>query len=283
MVRRTLAGEVCIEGIALHAGVRTKARLHPAEPDTGIVFQRCDLPAGHPIPALWSNVTETQLGTVVTNEDGATIGVIEHLMSALAGADIDDCLVEVDGPEPPILDGDAMCFLRPILQVGLRDQVGDRPKLFVRRPVEVHADDASCGLYPDDNTKYNFVIDFESAAIGRQEFTFVFSCRAFEKEIAPARTFGFLKDAEALRAVGLAKGANLSNTLVIDQARVVNADMLRFPDEFVRHKILDAIGDMKLAGYPIAGRFEGRRSSHSLNNALLKELFSDPSNYEISI
>jgi UDP-3-O-[3-hydroxymyristoyl] N-acetylglucosamine deacetylase len=283
MVRRTLAAEVCIEGIALHAGVRTKARLHPAAPDTGIVFRRCDLAASDPIPALWSNVAETRLGTVIANEKGASIGVIEHLMSALAGADIDDCLIEVDGPEPPILDGDAMCFLRPILEVGLRDQVGDRPKLFVRRPVEVHAEDAGCGLYPDDSTKFHFVIDFESAAIGRQEFAFAFSRRAFEEEIAPARTFGFLKDAEALRAAGLARGANLSNTLVIDQDRVVNADILRFQDEFVRHKILDAVGDMKLAGYPIGGRFEGRRSSHSLNNALLWELFANPANYEISI
>ena len=283
MARRTLAAEVRVEGFALHAGVRTKVTLNPAAPGTGIVFRRCDLGASNPIPALWSNVIETRLGTVIAEEGGASVGVVEHLMSALAGADIDDCLIDVDGPEPPILDGDAMCFLRPIRDAGLQDQQGSKPKLHVRHPVEVNAADASCGLYPAGNAEFHFEIDFESAVIGRQELTFAFSCRSYGEEIAPARTFGFLKDAESLRAAGLARGANLTNTLVIDDGKVVNAEIQRFSDEFVRHKILDSIGDMKLAGLPIIARFEGRRSSHSLNNALLRALFAKPENYEISI
>ena len=283
MARRTLAAEVRIEGIALHAGVRTKVALNPAPPGTGIVFRRCDLVASKPIPALWSSVVETRLGTVIADEGGASVGVVEHLLSALDGAEIDDCLVEIDGPEPPILDGDAMSFLRRIEQAGVQDLRGDRPELHMRRPVEVKLGDASCGLYPADKKEFYFEIDFPSAAIGRQEFAFVFSSDSFRNEIASARTFGFLDEAEMLRASGLARGADLSNTLVIDGDKVINSEILRFPNEFVRHKILDAIGDMKLAGFPIRARFEGRRSSHALNNKLLQALFADPENYEISV
>ncbi len=283
MTRRTLAAEVCIEGIALHAGVRTRVALNPAPADAGIVFRRTDLDPSDPIPALWSNVVETRLGTVVAEAGGARVGVVEHLLSALAGAEIDDCHVEIDGPEPPILDGDAMSFLRPIEQAGVLDQEGDRPELHILRPVEVKQGDASCGLYPAGNTEFRFEIDFASAAIGRQEFSFAFSSDKFRDEIAPARTFGFLEEAETLRAAGLARGADLTNTLVIDGDRVINSEMLRFPNEFVRHKILDAIGDMKLAGFPMRARFEGRRSSHALNNTLLQALFANPENYEISI
>jgi UDP-3-O-[3-hydroxymyristoyl] N-acetylglucosamine deacetylase len=282
MARRTLAAEVCIEGIALHAGVRTKVVLNPASPGTGIAFRRSDLGASSFIPALWSNVVETRLGTVIADEGGQSVGVVEHLMSALAGAEIDDCLIDVDGPEPPILDGDAMSYLKAIEEAGVRSQNGDRSLLRVQRPVEVESDGAGCGLYPANQEEYDFAIDFASTAIGRQSYSFTFSPESYRNEIAPARTFGFLHEAEALRAAGLAKGADLSNTLVIDGDKVINSDMLRFPDEFVRHKILDAIGDMKLAGIAVRARFEGRRSSHALNNALLRALFAEPENYEIS-
>jgi len=282
VVRRTLATKVSLDGIALHAGVRSIVTLNPSAPGTGIVFRRCDLVASNPIEALWSNVVETRLGTVIAEEGGASVGVVEHLMSAMAGADIDDCLIEVDGPEPPILDGDALSFLTSIQEAGAIEQPGNKPKLRLRQTVEVSTEEASCRLIPADRSEFYFEIDFESDAIGRQEFTFAFTEHDYREDIAPARTFGFLKDAEALRAAGLARGANLTNTLVIDRDKVINADIVRFPDEFVRHKILDAIGDIKLAGLPIMARFEGRRSSHSLNNALLRELFANPENYEIS-
>lgn len=282
MARRTLARAVALEGIALHAGVRSKITLHAAAPGTGIVFRRCDVEGSAPIPALWSNVVETRLGTVIAAPDGTNVGVVEHLMSALAGADIDDCIVDVDGPEPPILEGDALSFLNPLLEAGTREQGGERPILTVLRTVEVSDKDAACRLVPSGDSVFRFEIDFPAAIIGHQEYEFRYSGQGFREEIAPARTFGFLQEAEMLRAAGLARGADLANTLVIDGDRLMNPDLQRFPDEFVRHKILDAIGDMKLAGMPLTGRFEGKRSSHALNNALLRGLFADPANYEIS-
>lgn len=280
MTRRTLACPVATTGVALHAGVAVTMQMEPAAPDTGIVFRRRDLSGTGDVPALWSHVTETRLGTVIADGQ-ASIGVIEHLMAALAGAEIDDCRIELDGPEPPILDGDALSYLTLIDQAGVHETAGGHSVLRVRRPVQAVAGTASCRLLPAEDPEFAFDINFESAAIGRQHFDFRFSREGFRRDIAPARTFGFLRDAEALRAAGLARGANADNTLVIDEGRVMNAGLQRFSDEFVRHKILDAIGDMKLAGAAILGRFEGTRSSHALNNALLRALFSDAANYTI--
>ncbi len=277
MSRRTLAREIAATGITLHAGVLAKMVLRPAASDTGIVFRR----GGVSIPALWSYVTETRLGTVISH-DGESVAVIEHLMAAFAGAEIDDCIVDLDGPEPPILDGDALSYLVLLDQAGLSEQPGRRGVLEVKREVSVSAGDASCGLLPAAELTFVFEIDFSAPTIGRQNFTLPFSPRGFRSEIAPARTFGFLKEAEQLRAAGLARGADLNNTLVIADEGLINPELRRFPDEFVRHKILDAIGDLKLAGHQILGRFEGVRSSHSLNNRLLRALFSDPSNYALT-
>ncbi len=282
MPRRTLARETGAEGVALHAGTVARMSLRPAAPETGIVFRRRDLAAKAPIPALWSNVTETRLGTVITGTDGASVAVIEHLMAALAGAEIDDCTVEVDGPEPPILDGDALSYLVLIEQAGVREQQGSRKSLRVTRRIEVEGGGGYCALSPADKAEFACEIDFASGAIGRQKFVFVFSPEGFREQIAPARTFGFLHEAEKLRAAGLARGADLSNTLAIDGDRVMNGALQRFPDEFVRHKILDVMGDLKLAGMNLIARFEGRRSSHALNNALLRALFAEPGNYKIA-
>lgn len=281
-MRRTLAREIGAEGVALHAGVPARLVLRPAAAGTGIEFRRRDMPGTAPIPALWSRVTETRLGTVISGPDGASVAVIEHLMAALAGAEIDDCLVEIDGPEPPILDGDALSYLVLLERAGFREQDGAAPVLRLCRHVEVASGNARCSLSPADRAEYAFEIDFPASAIGRQSYTFVLSPPAFREEIAPARTFGFLEDAEKLRAMGLARGATLENTLVIDGGRVVNAALQRFPDEFARHKILDAIGDLKLAGMPLVGRFEGWRSSHALNNALLRAVFQTPENYVLT-
>jgi UDP-3-O-[3-hydroxymyristoyl] N-acetylglucosamine deacetylase len=277
--RRTLASEAIANGIALHAGVPAWLRLTPAPPGAGIVFRRRDQ-ANAEIPALWSNVTETKLGTVVAH-NGVSVGVVEHLLSALAGAEVDDCIAEVDGPEPPILDGDAESYLVLIEQAGFVVNGGARKSIRVLKPVMVGSETESAKLLPARRTEYFFEIEFKSAAIGHQTFEFAFSPESYRKEIAPARTFGFYSDAEKLRAAGFGRGAGVTNTLVIDGDQLINASLQRFPDEFVRHKILDAIGDMKLAGAPIIARYEGRRSSHKLNNALLEALFSDPANYEI--
>jgi UDP-3-O-[3-hydroxymyristoyl] N-acetylglucosamine deacetylase len=278
--RYTLAREVSVQGATLHSGVKSRLQLRPAESGTGIVFQRADLEGSAPIAALWSNVAETRLGTVLRGPDGATVGVIEHLMSALAGAEIDDCTIEVEGPEPPILDGDALSFLVAIEEAGTRAQ-GTRDAIRLNRPIEVGSATASAKLLPSERVEFAFEIEFSTVVIGRQEFSCVLDRETFRREIAPARTFGFLKEAEQLRAAGFGWGADLTNTLVIDGDTLMNPPLQRYKDEFVRHKILDAVGDLKLAGLPIIARFEGRKSSHSLNNQLLRVLFADPANYRI--
>ena len=278
--RHTLAREVSVQGVTLHSGLPSRLRLLPAAPGTGIVFQRADLKGSAPVPALWSNVAETRLGTVLRGPDGSTVGVIEHLMSALAGAEIDDCMIDLEGPEPPILDGDALSFLVVIDQAGTRAQ-GPRDALWLKRTVEIGSASGSVKLLPAERPEFYFEIEFPSAVIGRQEFSCVLDRETFRREIAPARTFGFLKEADQLRAAGFGRGADLTNTLVIDGDALMNAPLQRYKDEFVRHKILDAVGDLKLAGLPVIARFEGRKSSHTLNNQLLRALFADPANYRV--
>jgi UDP-3-O-[3-hydroxymyristoyl] N-acetylglucosamine deacetylase len=277
---RTLAREVFADGVTLHAGASARMRLAPAAPGTGIRFHRSDVPESEPIPALWSNVVETRLGTVLRNAKGLRVGVVEHLLAALAGADIDDCRIELDGPEPPILDGDALSFLNLLDRAGVRVTERARKTIRVLTEVGVSSGTSSARLLPATAASYHFEIDFPTAAIGHQSFSLEFTGKNFRSEIAPARTFGFLHEAEQLRANGYGRGASLHNTLVIDGDRLLNPELQRFPDEFVRHKILDAVGDMKLAGGALIARFEGRRSSHALNNGLLRALFADPGNYE---
>lgn len=279
MTRRTIAREVACEGVALHAGTRERARLLPAEPGRGIVFRRNDM-GGAEIPARYDHVTETRLGTVIS-ENGASAGVIEHLMAAVFGSGIDDLVVALDGPEPPLLGGDALSWLDVIETAGTRDQPGERRAIRIARRIEVENSGASAALSPGNVLMFDFAIAFNSAAVGAQRLSWTFSRAGFRRDIAPARTFGFVNELDALIAAGLAKGASLDNTLAIDGDRLRNPGLRRFGDEFVRHKILDAIGDLALAGAPIIGRFEGRRSGHALNNRLLRALFSDPANYEL--
>lgn len=277
MTRRTLAREIATEGVALHAGTPVRMTLAPAKPHTGIMFRRSDL-AGRSVGATHDRVAETRLGTVI-EEDGTRVGVVEHLMAALAGAEIDDLVVTLDGPEPPILDGDALSYLRLVREAGTAETAASREAIEVLRPVRAEQGDAWAALYPCESRQFDFEIDFASAAIGRQAFHWTFSREGFATGIAPARTFGFVHELEALNKAGLGRGASLENTIAIDGDSILNANLMRFPDEFVRHKILDAIGDLALAGAPIVGRFEGRRSGHALNNQLLRALFADPANY----
>jgi UDP-3-O-[3-hydroxymyristoyl] N-acetylglucosamine deacetylase len=280
MPRRTLAKTIEVEGIALHAGTPVRMKLSPNEPNAGVVFRRSDL-GGRSIPARYDKVGETRLGTVIDDGAGVSVGVIEHLMAAIAGLEIDDLEVTVDGPEPPIFDGDALSYLRVLRQAGIVELQGRRDVIRIERPIEVRQAEASALLTPADEREFDFQIDFASAAVGRQRFSWAFSAAGFEQEIAPARTFGFVHELEALNRAGLGRGATLENTLAIDRDQVLNAPLMRFPDEFVRHKILDAIGDLALAGAPIIGRFIGCKSGHALNNTLLRTLFSDPANYAV--
>ncbi len=250
--------------------------LSPGAVGSGVVFRRADL--GHDVAARYDRVTETNLGTVIA-DGGASVGVVEHLMAAVAGAEIDDLLVTLDGPEPPILDGDALSFLALLERAGFAQRAAPRQAIKVLKRVEVAHKDASAALEPCERLEYDMEIDFPTKAIGRQSFTFPFSREGFRRDIAPARTFGFVHELETLKKMNRGHGASLDNTLAIDGDTVVNAQLMRFGDEFVRHKILDAIGDMALAGAPLMARFAGRRSGHALNNALLRALFADSSNY----
>src|SRR5258705_6431528 len=243
---------------------------------SGVVFRSADLNID--IPASYDLVRETRLGTVI-GDGSAKIGVMEHLMAAAAGAEIDDLLVTLDGPEPPILDGDALSYLSLLESAGVVEQTQRRMVIKLLKPVSVESGDAKASLLPDDIRSYSYELSFP--VIGEQFYAFAFSRAGFKAEIAPARTFGFLSELEALNKMDLAKGASLANTLALDDHGVVNREHQRFADEFVRHKILDAIGDMALAGAPLIARFEGRRSGHGTNNALLRALFADSSNYEM--
>ncbi len=275
-MRRTIAHDVSATGIALHSGVPVTMRLSPALSGHGIVFRRADI--GADIPARFDQVSETRLGTVIGSGE-AKVGVVEHLMAAAAGAEIDDLLVTLDGPEPPILDGDALSYLSLLESGGAVEQTEPRTAVKVLRPVTVESGDARASLLPDDSLSFSYELSFP--VIGDQYYAFAFSRAGFKAEIAPARTFGFLSELDALNKMNLAKGASLANTLALDDSGVVNREHQRFADEFVRHKILDAIGDMALAGYPLIARFEGKKSGHTTNNALLRALFADSRNYEL--
>jgi UDP-3-O-[3-hydroxymyristoyl] N-acetylglucosamine deacetylase len=274
--RRTLANEITAEGVALHAGVRTRLRFLPAPPGSGIVFHRLDDSAI--IPARWDHVSPEPLNTVLT-KGGKTIRLVEHVMAALAGAEIDDCRIEVEGPEPPILDGAALAWLELLDRAGPRMHGGKREAIRVRAAVEASEGEAHVKLSPAARSEFAFEVEFPET--GRQTVDWVFTRETFRTEIAPARTFGRIEDREKYAAAGYGRGADLTNTLVFQGGKLMNAGAQRFPDEFVRHKVLDAVGDLYLSGYPIVGRFEGYRSSHRLNNALLRALFADPANYEI--
>jgi UDP-3-O-[3-hydroxymyristoyl] N-acetylglucosamine deacetylase len=273
--RLTLARAITVTGTALHAGVPVTMTVAPAASGSGIVFRRADLNVD--ISARYDQVSETRLGTVI-GSGSARVGVVEHLMAAAAGLELDDMLVTLDAPEPPILDGDALSYLAVLERAGLAEQAAPKTAIRVLRPVTVEQGDAKASLLPATSLSYAYELSYP--VIGDQAYAFAFTRAGFKAEIAPARTFGFLSELETLNSMNLAKGASLANTLALDAGGVVNRDVQRFADEFVRHKILDAIGDMALAGAPLIARFEGRKSGHTTNNALLRALFADPKSYE---
>ena len=282
-MRRTLAKDITAEGIALHAGKPVRMTLSSGAPGSGIVFRRTDK-GNAEVAARYDLVSETNLGTVISAGEGdrkVSIGVIEHLMSAVAGAEIDDMVVSLDGPEPPILDGDALSYFSLLESAGISEVPAVRHAIKVTRPVEVVLKDARIALSPFDVPEYTYDHDSSNTkAIGRQSYTVRLTRESFAREIAPARTFGFVHELDYLKSIDRGHGASLENTLAIEGDSVLNRHLMRFPDEFVRHKILDAIGDMALAGAPLIARFHGVKSGHATNNAVLRALFADPLNYE---
>ncbi len=279
-MQNTIAREVSFAGIGLHGGQPARLRLRPASAEHGIWFRRTDIPADDGrdamIAARWDNVTDTRLCTVISNADGVSVATIEHLMAALAGCGIHNVLVEIDGPEVPILDGSSAPFVAGILRAGVRAQAAPVRLVEVLRPVEVRAGDAWARLEPADGFEISFHIDFTDAAIGRQERALNMANGAFVRELSTARTFCRLADVDAMRAGGLARGGTLENAVVVDGARVLSPGGLRQKDEPVRHKMLDALGDLALAGAPLKGRYHGHRAGHGLTNQLLRALFARP-------
>src|SRR5579864_7560676 len=273
-LQQTLGGVSHCRGIGLHSGQPAAMVLRPAPPETGILFRRTD--AGTEIRASWTSTAESALSTVLSNGEGIQIGTIEHLMAALAGSQIDNAVVEVDGPEVPIMDGSAAPFTLMIERAGTVPQDAARRAIKVLKPVWVSANGAAAALLPEHGFSMSFEIDFDNPLIRRQDITLNFEPGTFKAELAPARTFGLLDDWPRLKAAGLARGGSLDNAVVISGDRVLNAGGLRFSDEFVRHKLVDALGDLYLAGGPIIGHFCGTRSGHALTRRLVAALFADP-------
>jgi len=249
-------------------------RLLPAPPGTGIVFRRTDL--GREIPARWENATESARCTSLSSEAGAGVATVEHLMAALAGTAIDNAIVELDGPEVPIMDGSAAPFVFLIECAGMAEQPAVRRAIEVRKSIRVVARGASASLSPGRGFSMSFEIDYDSPVIRQQGFSMVVDPDSFKTELSRARTFGLSEEVTHLRQAGLARGGSLDNVVVVDGDQVLNRGGLRYGDEFVRHKLLDAVGDLYLAGAPILGHFRGLRSGHMHNRLLLATLFADP-------
>jgi UDP-3-O-[3-hydroxymyristoyl] N-acetylglucosamine deacetylase len=275
--QHTLQGPAVFAGIGVHTGAYTRVHIRPAAADTGVVFVRTDVAGSHSqIPVSAEAVCKTQLSTVIGNRQGVTVSTIEHLMAALAMLGIDNARVEVDGPEMPIMDGSALPFVQELDRAGRRVQDAPRRYVEILEAVEVTDGDKSARVSPADGFELAFEIAFDCPVIGRQRIDMAMDEAAFRHELANCRTFGFLQDVEALRAIGLARGGSLDNVVVIDGDRILNPEGVRRPDEFVRHKALDAIGDLYVLGGPLLGRFEGVLAGHGLNNALARALQARP-------
>jgi len=279
--QRSLKSSISASGVGLHTGQKVRLTLRPAPPDTGIVFRRIDLPSPVDIPARADLVGETRLSSCLI-KDGAKVYTVEHLMSALGGLGVDNLYADLDAPELPIMDGSASPFVLLIQQAGIVEQAAPKRFLRVTERVEVKDGDKWARLDPFDGYKLAFSIDFRHPVIERstQSVEVNFAETSYLKEIARARTFGFMHEVEDLRDHGLALGGGLDNAVVLDEYRVLNAEGLRFADEFIRHKLLDAIGDLYLLGKPLLAAFSAHKSGHALNNKLSRALLAQPAALE---
>ncbi len=280
-LQTTVNTPIPFDGVGLHSGVPARLEIRPAGADHGIVFRRVDCaPGTGDIPALWDRVLQSPLCTRLENAQGVQVSTVEHVMAALMGCGVHNALITVDGPEAPILDGSSVEFVRGILACGLRQL--DRPvrALRILKPLEVRRGDAVARLTPHDELTIEFDIDFADAAIGVQKKTLNMANGSFVRELANCRTFCRKSDVDIMRANGLALGGSLDNAVVVDGADVLSPGGLRHRDEAVRHKMLDALGDLALAGAPILGHYHGSRAGHALTNELLRALFAAPDSYE---
>ena len=280
--QRTLKESVSAIGVGLHKGEKVQITLRPAPANTGIIFRRVDLDPVVDIPATPEAVGETTLCTCLVNEQGVQISTVEHLLSAVAGLGIDNLIVEVDSPEIPIMDGSALPFVYLIQSVGIATSNVAKRFLRITKTIRVEEGDKWAELKPYEGFRVNFAIEFEHPVIVNtcQAMSMDLSSCSFIKEISRARTFGFMKDIEFLRSHNLALGGSLENAIVLDEYRMLNKDDLRYDDEFVKHKILDAVGDLYLLGRSLIGSFEGHKSGHDLNNKLLRKLLQNKDSWE---
>lgn len=280
-MQQTLAQPIEFSGIGLHSGAPVHMKIKPGCADSGIVFRRLDVTDCDPfVPALWDRVVASRLCTLIANDGGVSVSTVEHVMAALAGCAIHNALIEIDGPEAPILDGSAAPFVAGILRAGIAALPAPLRAILVKKPIELRQEAAMVRLEPADMLEINFEIDFADAAIGRQSLALNMANGTFVRELSGSRTFCSNADVIAMRARGLALGGTMENAVVFDGAKVLSPGGLRQPDEPVRHKMLDALGDLALAGAPILGRYTGYRAGHAMTNGLLRALFSDPSAWE---
>lgn len=279
-LQRTLNKEINCSSIGLHTGRKVKMKIKPAEVDAGIIFRRRDLPDSPEIHANFNSVCDTTLATSI-GTNGTRVATVEHILSAFCGMGVDNAVVELDSFEVPIMDGSAFPFVNLFKEVGTHAQDKSKRMLLITKPVSVNDGEASASFLPADEFKITYEIDFNHNMIGKQSYNMNFSDEIYEQDICAARTFGFLKEVEYLQARGLGLGGSLENAIVLDDEKIINKEGLRSPDEFVKHKILDAIGDLFLLGMPIIGHFVAYKSGHRLNNLLLKELMNKTDCWEI--
>jgi UDP-3-O-[3-hydroxymyristoyl] N-acetylglucosamine deacetylase len=276
--QRTLRTEIEFEGIGLHTGYSVHLKLVPAPPDTGIVFRRIDL-KNFKIEAIRSHVAKVSYATTLMKK-GVMISTVEHLLSTMYGLGIDNLYLDVDSMEVPILDGSCQPFIEKILDTGIVEQDALRKYIVIEKPIEMIQDDKVAGVYPHPAAKVTYIIDFEHKAIGHQEIRIELTPETYRSEIGKARTFGFVSDVEYLRSLGLIRGGTVDNAIVLDDSGVIDTD-LRYPNEFVRHKLLDLLGDISLTGYPIIGHLRAERAGHAIHTALADRIARNRDHYRI--
>lgn len=280
-MQHTLSRPVELSGVGLHSGAETVLRLLPADTGSGLAFRRVDVTdRDNLVPARWDFVVDTRLCTVVANKAGVSVGTIEHLMAALSACGVDNAIIELDAPEVPIMDGSSAPFVEAIRSVGLKTQTAPRRAIKILKEVSVVDGDKTVTLKPGIGSRFKAGIDFSHPSIGQQSFEIELFNGEFETKISDARTFGFVHEVKALRAMGLALGGSLDNAVVLDEKTIMNPEGLRHDDEFARHKVLDAVGDIYIAGGPMIGHYEASKPGHNMNNRVLHELFSNPDNWE---
>ena len=277
--QRTVRDDVSCTGIGLHSGEKVRLTIKPAPPDTGIKFIRKDSSHNRTIKAHFDNVVDTHLSTTI-GCNGTRVSTIEHLMAAFFGLGIDNARVEIDGPEVPVMDGSAAPFVFLLKSIGIKEQKKPKSFIILKKTLRVQDGNKSISIYPSKELKISYTIDFNHPLLKNQKYELHFSGKDFITEISRARTFGFLNDVQALREAGLGLGGSLDNAIIIDDFRILNEDGLRYKDEFVRHKILDFLGDIAILGAPIIGHFVVERSGHSLNQAILKKLIANKKYWE---